>query len=297
MAVTGTEAKPVLTWTAETAEWWINLLNMTNISSVEEESDIAPAEVSEVVLLKALDIVGLSWLTWLFTVVQVEDGASGEADWGGGPHWFTLLGLLVLEGGSDWVLNLRFKRNNLFCHGCGTGTTGTSSLSLQGFSPSPHVWFRLGEGWPTCSWGNPLGVGVSVSVSVSVSVAAALYIKRSHLRWSGGFQGIFHLRFPGCILRGETSRPSSIVVSGISEPTSGVCPGFLLRNGLETAARPLRLYKTASSDGTTADWSLMLFIQKVLFLWWSSLWLYLVMLWIQLIQVLESVFEFYALSL
>lgn len=63
MAVTGTEAKPVLTWTAETAEWWINLLNMTNISSVEEESDIAPAEVSEVVLLKALDIVRLSWLT------------------------------------------------------------------------------------------------------------------------------------------------------------------------------------------------------------------------------------------
>lgn len=51
--------------------------------------------------LKALQAVGLSWLTCLFnTALEVEDSGSGLADWGGGFPFFKkgTGGLLELYG-------------------------------------------------------------------------------------------------------------------------------------------------------------------------------------------------------
>ena len=100
----------------------MELLNPTNTPSGEEaESEalgdappISLAEVAEVKqlfsgkvpgvdgirpeMLKALDIVGLSWPTHLFSRVGVGDRTCGVADRGGGPHF--------QKGGPEGVLQL-----------------------------------------------------------------------------------------------------------------------------------------------------------------------------------------------
>ncbi|KAI3371667.1 hypothetical protein L3Q82_024232, partial [Scortum barcoo] len=55
--------------------------------------------------LKALDVVGLSWLTRLYNIAwNIGGSTSGVANWGGGPH---------LEERGTRGSNLRFKRNNV----------------------------------------------------------------------------------------------------------------------------------------------------------------------------------------
>lgn len=105
---------------------WVNLLNMSSVSSVEEaeseEPGIRPAEVSELVLCWRLwTLLGCpGWRDSSLLHVQVEDGSSGVAGCGGCSHWFTLLGLLGAGGGADWlqeeqfVLSWLWNRNKLF---------------------------------------------------------------------------------------------------------------------------------------------------------------------------------------
>lgn len=45
------------------------------------------------------------------------------------------------------------------------------------------------------------------------------------------------------------------------ETSINVCPHVLLKGGSETAAHPLRLYRTADSDRTAADWTLYLWYE------------------------------------
>ena len=147
--------------------WKEELLNLTNTSSVEEAdsedsgevSSICLAEVSESVekllsgkvpgvdeicpeMLKALDIVGLSWLTRLFSVETGKLGwwftfskkrTGGCAPIIGVSHCSATPGKLTpgcWKGDSGRLLNLRFRRSNV--DSVLDMEQWTSSLPLQG---------------------------------------------------------------------------------------------------------------------------------------------------------------------